>query len=183
MRKKITIAIIIALLGACLRIFLNETVAVPNFEAITSLSLLAGSFLGGVLGSLTSLSMIFLSDIYLGNTQIFLFTWSAFLLAGIIGSLLKRNSKNYTFKAIGLGLGSVLFFFLWTNFGWWLTSGMYEMSFLGLLKCYLAGLAFLRNQIVSVFVFIPVFSPVFSFFSRSVFHEKLETKRIGHSLQ
>ncbi|TFG35869.1 MAG: hypothetical protein E4H47_00375 [Parcubacteria group bacterium] len=176
MNKKIIIAILIALLGASLRIFLNEKVAIPNFEAVTSISLLAGSFLGGIFGAITSVLMIFFSDIYLGNTQIYLFTWSAFLLVGIVGSLLKNNSKHYVLKASGLGLGSVLFFYLWTNFGWWLISGTYEMSFFGLIRCYIAGLAFLRNQMISVLIFVPVLIPVFSFFSQKIFSRKSEMK-------
>lgn len=182
MNKKIVIAILISLLGASLRIFLNEKVSIPNFEAVTSISLLAGSFLGGIFGAITSLSMIFLSDIYLGNTQIYFFTWSAFLLIGILGSLIKNNSKHYVLKVSGLGLGSVLFFYLWTNFGWWLISGTYEMSFLGLIRCYVAGLAFLRNQMISVLVFVPVFSPVFSFFSQKILHRKSETKAVEQAL-
>ncbi|MCX6760980.1 MAG: hypothetical protein NTZ84_02685 [Candidatus Nealsonbacteria bacterium] len=182
MNKKIIIAILIALLGASLRIFLNEKVAIPNFEAVTSLSLLAGSFLGGIFGAITSLLMIFFSDIYLGNTQIYLFTWSAFLLIGIFGSLIKNNSRHYILKASGLGLGSVLFFYLWTNFGWWLLSGMYEMSFLGLIKCYIAGLAFLKNQMISILIFIPVFSQIFSFFSQKLFYRKSETKAVKQPL-
>jgi len=176
MNKKIIIAIIIGLLGASFRVFLNEKVAIPNFEAVTSLSLLAGSFLGGIYGAITSLLMIFLSDIYLGNTQIYLFTWSAFLLIGIIGSLIKNNSRHYVLKVSGLGLGSVLFFYLWTNFGWWLISGTYELSFFGLIRCYVAGLAFLRNQIISVLIFLPAFSPIFSFFSQKIFSRKSELK-------
>jgi len=169
MNKKIIIAIFIALIGASFRIFLNEKISIPNFEAVTSLSLLSGSFLGGIFGGITSLLMIFFSDLYLGNTQIYLFTWSAFILIGILGSLIKNNSKKYILKITGMGVLSVLFFFLWTNFGWWLISGMYEMSFLGLIKCYIAGLAFLRNQMASVLIFTPAFGLIFSFFSRKIF--------------
>ena len=182
MNKKIISVIVIALLGASLRIFLNEKLAIPNFEAVTSLSLLAGSFLGGIFGPIASLSMIFFSDMYLGNSQIYLFTWSAFLLIGAFGSLIKSNSKHRVLKTAGAGLASVLFFYLWTNLGWWLLSGMYEMSFLGLLRCYVAGLAFLKNQIISVLVFVPVFSPVFSFFFQKVLYKKTEMKIAKQSL-
>jgi len=169
MNKKIIIAIFIALLGASFRIFLNERISIPNFEAVTSLSLLSGSFLGGIFGGITSLLMVFFSDLYFGNTQIYLFTWSAFILIGILGSLIKNNSKKYIFKITGMGVLSVLFFYLWTNFGWWLLSGMYEMNFLGLIKCYIAGLLFLRNQMTSVLIFTPAFGLIFSLFSKKIF--------------
>lgn len=181
MNKKIIIATIIVLFGVFLRIFLNEKLAIPNFEAVTSLSLLAGSFLGGIFGAVTSLLIVFFSDIYFGNTQIYLFTWSAFLLIGIFGSLIKNNSKKYIFKITGLGLVSVLFFYLWTNFGWWLVSGMYEMSFFGLIRCYVAGLAFLRNQIVSVLIFVPAFGQVFSLLSSKLFYGRSQVKTIKQS--
>jgi len=174
MNKKIILLLLIVLLGTSFRIFLNEKVAIPNFEAITSLSLLSGSFLGGIFGAVSSLLMIFFSDLYLGNTQIYLFTWSAFILIGVLGSIIKNNSKHYIFKITGLGVLSVLFFYLWTNFGWWLLSGMYEMNFLGLIKCYIAGLSFLRNQMTSVLIFTPAFGLIFSFFSSKVFSKQFQ---------
>ena len=174
MNKKIIPTILIVLLGTFLRIFLNEKVAIPNFEAVTSLSLLSGSFLGGIFGAISSLLMVFFSDLYFGNTQIYLFTWSAFILIGVSGSLIKNNSKHYILKITGLGVSSVLFFYLWTNFGWWLISGMYEMNFLGLIKCYIAGLSFLRNQMTSVLIFTPAFGLIFSFFSSKVFSKQFQ---------
>jgi len=174
MNKKIIPTILIVLLGTFLRIFLNEKVAIPNFEAVTSLSLLSGSFLGGIFGAISSLLMVFFSDLYFGNTQIYLFTWSAFILIGVSGSLIKNNSKHYILKITGLGVSSVLFFYLWTNFGWWLISGMYEMSLLGLIRCYVAGIPFLKNQLVSVLIFTPTFGLIFSLFSGKVFSKQFQ---------
>jgi len=174
MNKKIILTILIVLLGTFLRIFLNEKVAIPNFEAVTSLSLLSGSFLGGIFGAISSLLMVFFSDLYFGNTQIYLFTWSAFILIGVSGSLIKNNSKHYILKITGLGVSSVLFFYLWTNFGWWLISGMYEMSLLGLIRCYVAGIPFLKNQLVSVLIFTPTFGLIFSLFSGKVFSKQFQ---------
>jgi len=161
-KKKILIAIFIIIFGVAFRIFLNEQVGIPNFEAVTALSLVSGSFLGGVFAPIIPLSMIFLSDVYFGNTSVYLFTWSAFILIGIFGTLVKRSSKHQFFKITGLGILSVLFFYFWTNFGWWLTSGMYQMTLPGLIKCYIAALPFLRNQLFSVLIFAPVFVTFFS---------------------
>ncbi|MDO8265276.1 MAG: hypothetical protein Q7T34_02820, partial [Candidatus Parcubacteria bacterium] len=79
------------------------------------------------------------------------------------GTIIKRNSKHYSLKMTGLGIVSVLFFYLYTNFGWWLTSGMYPMNLNGLIMSYIAGIPFVRNQLVSVAIFVPVFVPIFSF--------------------
>lgn len=161
--KKIILASLFIVLGIILRIFLNKKVLLPNFEVITTISLLSGSFLGGLFGALVPISMVFVSDLYFGNTPIFIFTWTAFMIIGIFGSLIKRYSKDYFLKIIGGGVASVIFFYLYTNFGWWLISKMYPMTIFGLLKCYIAGLPFLRNQIISLLIFIPLFLPFFSF--------------------
>lgn len=161
-KNKFLIAAFIIFLGVVLRIFLNEAIAIPNFEAVTTLSLISGSFLGFIFAPIVSLLIIFLSDLYFGNTIIYLFTWSAFILIGIFGTLFRRKSKYYFFKISGGGVISVLFFYLWTNFGWWLTSRMYPMNFEGLIQSYIAAIPFLKNQLVSVLIFIPIFSLIFS---------------------
>jgi len=161
-KSKVLIAIFIVLLGVLSRVFLNKLIAIPNFEMVTSLSLVSGSFLGGVFAPLIPLLIIFLSDIYFGNSIIYLFTWSAFVLIGIFGVIFKRNSKYYFLKITSGGIISVLFFYLWTNFGWWLTSGMYPMNSQGLIICYLAAIPFLRNQLASVLIFTPIFVLIFT---------------------
>lgn len=171
-KNKILLAISIVLLGTLSRIFLNELIAIPNFEMITALSLVSGSFLRGIFAPLLPLLMIFLSDIYFSNTIIYLFTWSAFVLIGIFGVVFKRNSKHYFVKITGGGIISVLFFYLWTNFGWWLTSGMYSMNFKGLVDSYIAAIPFLRNQLISVLIFTPIFSLIFT-----LIFEKLLVKK------
>lgn len=162
-RKKIILAILIIIFGVIFRIFLNEVIGIPNFEAVTSLSLVSGSFLGGAFAPIIPLLIIFLSDIYFGNTSVYLFTWSAFILIGVFGIRLKINSKYYLLKITFGGIFSVLFFYLWTNFGWWLTFGMYPMNLSGLIQCYFFGFPFLKNQLISVLIFTPAFSLIFSF--------------------
>jgi len=164
----------IIIFGAGFRIFLNEVMAIPNFEAVTALSLVSGSFLGGIFAPVIPLAIIFLSDIYFGNSLIYLFTWSAFVLIGIFGTFFKRKSKYYFLKISTGGIISVLFFYLWTNFGWWLISGMYQMNLQGLIVSYIAGLPFLRNQLASVLIFTPLFSFVFSFVFDKLIIEKKE---------
>ncbi len=173
-KKKILFTLYIILFGVILRLFLNKEVGIPNFEAVTALSLVSGSFFGGFLAVMIPLFVIFLSDIFFGNTSVYIFTWSAFVAIGFLGSLLKRGSKRYTLKITSLGLFSVLLFYLWTNLGWWLTSNMYQMTLGGLIECYIAALPFLKNQLYSVLIFTPCFSYLFSF----VFDNFLTSKKI-----
>jgi len=150
--KKIYFFFFLAFFGISMRVFLND---IPNFEPVTSVVFLSGSLLGGLYGIFLAFLIMFFSDIVLGNGYIFVFTWLSFALMGIFGSFLKKDSNNYFLKAISGGVGMVLFFFLFTNFGWWLISGMYPVSLGGLIQCYIAGIPFLKNQLISLFLFLP----------------------------
>ncbi len=182
-KKKIFIAIFIIAFGVIFRIFLNEKIGIPNFESVTALSLVSGSFLGGIFAPLIPLLTIFISDIYFTNSSVYLFTWSAFILIGILGILIKKNTKHYFSKITGLGILSVLFFYIWTNFGWWLTSGMYTLTLRGLIESYIAALPFLRNQLFSSLIFVPAFSLVFflifdrAFLLKNLTKQKKETEQ------
>ncbi|HUW72057.1 MAG TPA: DUF6580 family putative transport protein [Candidatus Humimicrobiaceae bacterium] len=174
-KKKILFAIFVILFGVVLQIFLNKVVGIPNLEAVTAISLLSSSFLGGFFAPLIPLLIIFLSDFYFGNVSVYFFTWSVFVLIGIFGIFFKRDSRHYFLKISGGGILSVLFFYLWTNFGWWLTFGMYPMNFQGLITSYIAGLPFLKNQLASVLIFTPAFSLFFSFIFDKLFIKKKKT--------
>lgn len=45
-----------------------------------------------------------------------------------------------------------MFFWIWTNFGVWLVSGMYPHSLTGLVTCYFLALPFLKNSIIAAIV-------------------------------
>jgi len=160
--KRFFLAFLVIIFSVGFRIFLNEQFHIPNFEAVTAVALLSGIFFKGIYSALIPLSVVFFSDLYFGNSQVYLFTWSAFILIGLFGNILNRNSKDYIFKVMGSGILSVIFFYIWTNFGWWLTSHMYPMSFQGLAQCYVMAIPFLKNQLLSVLLFIPIFDLLFS---------------------
>ena len=121
-----------------------------------------------------------LSDLVIGNTNIFLFTWSGFLIpalsvSGFIKLLIKPYTSHFPSQRIlkaggqspvakkmftgvsllSVGLSANIFFFLWTNFGVWLLSGMYPKTIIGLLMSYINAIPFLRYQAVSTLIFIP----------------------------
>lgn len=73
-------------------------------------------------------------------------------------SLSARNDRfiRQITKLISLGIGSSIFFYIYTNFGWWLMSGMYEHSFSGLIRCYYMAIPFFRNNLMGNLIFVPV---------------------------
>ncbi|MFZ2970855.1 MAG: DUF6580 family putative transport protein [Minisyncoccia bacterium] len=174
-KLKIILAIILILIGVVGRFVLVSYIRIPNFEIITALALISGIYLGGVYSVAIPLSIIFLSDMVIGNNYIFIFTWTAFALIGLFGRLYGKSriadcglriTKNNFIKriteSIGLGIISSVFFYLFTNFGWWLMSGMYEYTFSGLMKCYYMGLPFFRNNLIGNLIFVPASIAIFS---------------------
>jgi len=61
-------------------------------------------------------------------------------------------------KMTGFGIFSSIFFFLYTNFGWWLMTNMYPHTLDGLIQCYIMGLPFFKNNLIGNLIFVPMFS-------------------------
>jgi len=130
----------------------------PNVELVTLTTFLAGAYLGFPYSFLVPLATLFISDVVLGNSLIFLFTWSAYLIIGLSSLILGkwRGNSLRLISASFLGsFSSSIFFFLWTNFGVWL-EGWHPLTVSGLIECYVMGLPFLRYNLFSNLVFVPL---------------------------
>lgn len=131
----------------------------PNIELITTVMLLSAAYLGRKESFLTIFAIMAVTDFILGNTNIFLFTWSGFLIPAIVLPTLFKKYKATGIKKVGLGTaygaGSNFFFFIWTNFGVWLLDSwnMYPNTFNGLLMSYINALPFWRAQLISTSIF------------------------------
>lgn len=159
-KTQINLIIGLALLGIITRVAFHLLNMGVNLEFITAIALSGGYFLKSPkLKYLPVLISLLISDALIGNTAIFIFTWSGFVLGPIIGSLLAKNTQySLAQKTLGVQLGgifSTLFFFLWTNLGVVLTSSMYPKTLAGLALSYTAGLPFLFNQLVGNLVIVP----------------------------
>lgn len=134
----------------------------PNVEFVTVASLAAGYFMHNKkLSLLVPLAIMILSDAVIGNTSIFLFTWSAFLITPLIGVVLSRDKPDSQIvypALVGLGgsILSVIIFYLWTNFGVVITTTMYPDTLAGLMDSYVNALPFLKNQLYSNMIFAPM---------------------------
>lgn len=138
----------------------------PNIELITVASLLATYYLSPRYGMLVALVTLAISDYFLGLTTISLFTWSAFAAITLGATLIRRiprqsnaMKKQYLHTPVVAGIysmGGALLFYVWTNFGVWLVSGMYPPTFTGLLQSYYMALPFLKWHLVSNMLIVPV---------------------------
>jgi hypothetical protein len=132
----------------------------PNYELLTTVMILSAYYLGRKQSFLLTFLVIALTDRIIGNSKIFLFTWSGFLIPALfVNSLIDRFKPNLKFlKLTFSGLTANLFFYFWTNFGVWLLDSwrMYTKDLPGLISCYVNALPFLKNQLNSSLVFIPL---------------------------
>lgn len=83
-----------------------------------------------------------------------LFTYGAFALIVLLGmfSLKKIKVNNVVLSA----LSASIIFFVVSNFGVWVSSGMYPHTFGGLTACYAAGIPFFQNTILGDLVYTGV---------------------------
>lgn len=167
-KNRIIATISLIIIGVIGRIYLNELL--PNtphiyitlngitqplfmmdlFFLIAVISFISGLLLGGYYVLIIPISVMIVSDLILGNTWIVIFVWSGFVILGLIGYLLK--TKNcLTFKRIptiiGAGIGGILIYDLWTNFGCWL--GWYPHTLNGLSLCYTVAIPFMAWHLLS----------------------------------
>ena len=115
----------------------------PNFTSLIALSLYV-PILFGPRYIFSVLLAFVVTDIFLGLHSTILFTWGSILF---IGYFSKYFSLNIISRTKGV-LAGVLFFFIITNFGVWLT-GAYGYSLNGFIVCYTLALPFLGYTFVS----------------------------------
>jgi hypothetical protein len=119
----------------------------PNFTPLGAIALFGGAVLGWRLAVWLPLSVLMISDIFIGVYGSIWFTWAGFFLVTLAGMGLRR--ANLPSRVLLGALGSSLIFFLVSNFGTWLTGGMYALTAAGLAECYFMALPFLRNSLIA----------------------------------
>ena len=119
----------------------------PNFTPVIALSFYIPVLLG-----FWSIPFIILSfaitDYLIGFHSLLIWTWSSLAFIGILSKFSNGMKSRLTLST----LGSCMFFVI-TNFGVWLTSSFYEKSMNGLLNCYIMGIPFFTNTILSTILF------------------------------
>ncbi len=160
MKSKISIYAIGFILVAALSRLLPHP---PNFTPIGAMALLGGTYLSKkYLKFILPLAALFLSDIILNNTimrvwypdiegfifltQSMKWVYFSFIIMILFGSVIlkERNLKNIALGTIGVSI----IFFLITNFGSFIGSGIYPKTLAGLIACFAAAIPFFLNTIL-----------------------------------
>ena len=129
-----------------------------NVELVTMALVLSSFYLGRRESFWLILVIMVFTDLIIGNTNIFIFTWTGFLIPALFvrSFYSKSNQVSKIVRGSLAGIASIGFFFIWTNFGVWLLSGMYPKNGLGLSMSYINALPFLRYQAISTLTFVPL---------------------------
>lgn len=141
--KKLSFSLLLVLVAVSERIWFDLG---SNVELVMTVSILGTILLGRKWGVGVAILSLMISDMVIGNSGIFMFTWSAFGLIAAGSSWLKN--KGWQWGGI-YGLAGAVFFYGYTNFGVWLIGGMYAHTWVGLMRSYWMGLPFLKIHAVS----------------------------------
>lgn len=124
----------------------------PNFTPVGAMALFGGAYLGRrALAFAAPLAALFLSDLILGFHGGMVFVYGSVAMIVLLGWVVARRITPLRVAAASLA-GSILFFAV-TNFGVWLSSGMYPLSLAGLAACYVAAIPFFQNTLAGDLVF------------------------------
>jgi hypothetical protein len=81
-------------------------------------------------------------------------TWAWYAAVIALGTLLRDNARPL--RIVGASLATAVSFFALSNFAVWSVWEMYPKNLGGLAACYLAGIPFFRNELVSDVLFTAV---------------------------
>lgn len=126
---------------------------IPDVTPLTSLCLLAPIVFAPRIVFLITTLILLLSDAalhYLFHFPVFgmwtLFTYSGWFGVTLLGFLLRK--KQGFLQTILFTCCATFLFWLWTNFGTFMTTHLYPHHFSGFLQCYIAALPFLKNSLI-----------------------------------
>ena len=131
---------------------------IPNFTATIALVIFTGYLIQNrLLGILVILTSQVASDLYLGIYSSMIFVYAAYISIALLSPIImnKMNTKSVVLSSII----SPSIFFIISNFGVWLTGSMYTFNLSGLITCYIAGIPFFDESLISTILFaLTIFS-------------------------
>ena len=131
----------------------------PNFTPIFSIALFSGICFRNKFSFLVPLSIMIISDIYIGNFQMAFWVYPSLLLIYFIGKLFIKK-LNYLNVFTASVISSILFFVI-TNFGVWNVG--YPKTIEGFMLCYLAAIPFFKNTLMASIFYSSILYFIYDF--------------------
>lgn len=123
----------------------------PNFAPITGIALFSGSYLSGFTSFLLPLSIMLISDLFIGFHSTMIYVYGSFIVIILLGKYLRKN-KSFI-RLTGASFLSSVIFYLITNFGVWLNGGIYPKTLKGLEQSYVMAIPFFKNTLLGDFFY------------------------------
>jgi hypothetical protein len=124
----------------------------PNVSPVAAMALFGGVYFADRrIAFLLPFAALLLSDLLIGLHDTMLYVYAGFALTVMIGFYIR--SKLSATRIVAAAVFSSALFFGFTNFGVWLTSGMYPATASGLMQAYVAGIPFLQNSLLGNLAF------------------------------
>lgn len=131
----------------------------PNFAPLGAMALFGAAYYDRCyLACVVPVVAAWLSDLAINNViyghyfdhfvwlhSVSLFVYGAFVLVAFLGTRVLRGARLS--RLVPSVAGASVIFFLVSNLGTWLTSGMYPLTGSGLAACYVAGVPFFWNTL------------------------------------
>ena len=148
MKEKIFLFIGFFLLLITSRVFSD----IPNFTPTLSLIIFASYYFRNltISSSIVLLSLI-VSDIFIGFYSYIFFVYGSFLVIIYIAPIIMK--KLTTMSVLVTSVISPSIFFIISNFGVWFAGSLYTRDLNGLIECYVAGLPFYDESLLSTILF------------------------------
>ena len=125
-----------------------------NATPTMAIALFAGTYLSRRWAILLPLTIVAVSDYFIGWHSTVPFTWSAFAFTGVLAWWVRNHPSAD--RIVGGALAGSVIFFLLTNFGVWLVGDLYPRTLAGLWQCYVAAIPFFRSTVVGDLVYSAV---------------------------
>ncbi len=154
-----------------------------NFAPIAAIALFSGAYLNKKYAFFIPIAAMLISDAIIGFYAGIEWVYGSFVLIAFVGYWLKKriegkSAGRKTVYIAGTTLFSSILFFVFTNFGVWLSGMMYEMSFKGLIQCYTMAIPFFRNTLASDLIYAAVMFTVYELVIRYAKNSQLQTSKV-----
>lgn len=126
----------------------------PNFSPISAIILFSAVYLPFKYSLILPFSIMIISDYFLGFHSTMPYVYGSFTLIAILGLILKN--KNTALNTIKTSIFSSVLFYIITNFGVWMSAGLYPHTTTGLINCYIAAIPFFKNTLAGDLIFTSV---------------------------
>lgn len=144
----------------------------PNFSPLIPITVLSGFILARkynpFIAFVIPLIILFSTDLILGFYKSILFVYISFFLSSVF-SFIYSSFVNFEKKIntiIHANISSLInniWFFIFSNFGVWLTTNMYSKNLKGLTECYIMAIPFLKNSLLASIIFTTLIFAIYYF--------------------